>query len=315
MDRQHHRCSGSPALGGIWLGAILSCACTSKGRDTGADGSADELARACIVATSCAGPASLVSATKCIEEVGRAALSGLQALQAHMLACARRTTCEEFRACWGGGLVMVQPMVSPGVCQGNTMVAPNQPGSPFPALSFDCGAIGSQCEGLASNDIRVGCNARPCDHPTPTEPACVGTVASGCGGWSEYTTVDCGGSDRVCQVEGGQAACKGAGAACDESDPVKCRGSVAEYCENGGVATVDCATVPFRTACSEGSVSNQACAPAGTECDPYSFVDHCEDSSLQVCADGRVTSVDCTQLGFSLCSIYAVGPGHCREKI
>jgi hypothetical protein len=273
--------------------------------------STDLVMRACALAASCGAPGSNLSPSWCVAEFGRAAWRDATVLD-HLLSCAGATSCEEFRSCWGGDLVTLSATVEDAECIGNVISIELIKGvSP---ARLDCGAIGGQCVDLASGLLRVGCNVRPCDGPEPIRD-CNGTTASGCGGWGEYSSVDCARTGRVCRIDGNHAVCAGSGAPCDESLRITCAGSVATYCSNGAKATIDCATTRFATGCAAGASSSEPCTAAGKDCDPESFVGRCDGSAFQLCVDGSIATFDCHSIGFPLCDFPSVGSARCREGI
>jgi hypothetical protein len=134
-------------------------------------------------------------------------------------------------------------------------------------------------------------------------PSCDGTVASACSGYGRRTKVDCARSGRACQAGSQSAVCVGTGVACAAAEKVTCVGSQASYCSGGARATVDCATNSPATRCADGA-SSEPCAVAGTACNPATFVDVCDRSGggLDVCLDGTVVKVQCSDLGLVVCT-------------
>jgi hypothetical protein len=271
----------------------------------------DEIIRTCAKAASCASSANVYSASRCIQDLGRTASRWDDIKPNHLLTCASApgTYCSGFTGCWGGDLFTLEPFVENGQCDGNSIeVTPAGASAP---QYLNCGAMGGVCEGLATGVVSVACNARSCSGAQRPDPACDGATASGCGGWAEYTSLDCAWSGRTCRIAGNHAVCAGTGAACSESDRVTCAGSVATYCSGGALATVDCAKTGTATRCAAGAPANEPCTAAGTECAPASFVEYCDDNRLMVCADGELVAVACNTIGLVLCFDSALGPAHC----
>jgi hypothetical protein len=272
----------------------------------------EEIIRACALAASCAGGGTgSWTASQCVNGFGWTINRHNDVLFGHLLDCAGARTCAEFRTCWGGDWFLLDPMFFDSTCQGNVLTLPARtPGSP--PLALDCGAIGGVCEMLATGSTSYGCNVRSC-RGAP-EPACTGTTATGCGGWSEYKSVDCARIGLDCRIQGYYAVCAGSGAACEVGNVRStCSGTVATYCAGGALATLDCSRNRFRTACSAGALS-EPCAPAGTECVPDSFRGQCDGSKLKLCVDGKLVAVDCRDLGFPSCAdSSSTDYARCRE--
>ncbi|MBI4700404.1 MAG: hypothetical protein HY744_04425 [Deltaproteobacteria bacterium] len=282
----------------------------------------DAIARACVIAASCAehGPGPGIpwpafTPSACIDAFGRLGwhYGGPgwlpdPALAQRLVGCATGADCGAFQACFGGGWVDLSRCREGGFCQGNTMVS-SEPAGP----SYQCEALGATCADLWSGAIRACCNAEPCD--APTEIACSGTVASWCGGWGERVDFDCGPGGGLCQpgpIAPGSP-CSGTGAPCVYDDAVTCAGSVATYCLGGALASVACAATWSRTACALGDPPDLPCRPAGFECDPSGFSGACENTDVVVCADGYLVSVSCTELGFDYCELGAAGYAQCMH--
>jgi hypothetical protein len=259
---------------------------------------------ACVIATSCGFVESYpgFGASGCIDGFARLGWDDTTppqlpdpALADLVLTCAVASDCAAFRACFGGDWVGLGRCREGGWCSGATMMLWDAPGP-----SFDCSVIGAVCQDLWSGAIRACCNAEPCMQPSAL--ACAGTTVSYCGGWGEHVSFDCGQSDRVCGSDP-WGLCQGTGPACDEATVTTCSGSIATYCSDGKLATIDCATVPLRSGCAAGaSAYDPPCRPAGSECDPIYDLDRCDGDDLVVCVDGHETSVSCPALGFSGCA-------------
>ncbi len=275
----------------------------------------DEIIRACAKAASCASQSNTYSASRCIQELGKTASRQDDIKIDRLLDCAgalpKASFCDGFTGCWGGDLFTLDPFVQGGQCDGNNLEL--RGASTYQYL--DCSAVGGVCEEQATGVLSVACNARSCSGAEPVAPACAGTTASGCGGWAQYTSLDCAWSGRKCQIEGNYAVCVGTGASCSDSDKVTCAGSVATYCSGGARATVDCAKTGTATRCAAGAPSYEPCAAAGPECDPSSFAEYCDGNRLMVCADGSIVSVSCNDIGLVLCFKSSVGPAKCMPGV
>ena len=305
-------------LGGVWVRMtefdVVSCVPPITGSDAGTtapDGGtlANEIVRACAFAASCAGSGSTYSATRCISEFARTASRQDESRLKHLLACASRTDCVGFQSCWGGGLFTLEPFVTGGICSGKILKISQAGTSTSP--QWDCTAMGGVCIDPMTDVQRAGCFASSCN--STGAGSCDGTTANGCDNGGIYTSVDCAPSGRACQVVGKGAVCAGTGAACDTSEKVSCAGSIATYCSRGARATVDCANTELATRCAAGADPAEPCAAAGTECNPSSFVDQCDNNTLKLCANGFITPVECSRLGLVLCDVPSTGYARCRQ--
>jgi hypothetical protein len=270
--------------------------------------SPNEIIRACALAVSCASFSNTYSASRCIQEFGKTVSRQDDLKLERLLTCAKAANCSDFNGCWGGDLFTLDLFVTGGQCSGNSIeITPAGASGP---QFLSCSAMGGVCEGLATDVISVACNAQSCKG-TGVAPACDGTKARGCGGWAEYTSLDCAWSGRACQIQGSRAVCAGTGTACSDSDKVTCAGSVATYCSRGARATVDCAKTGFATRCVDGGLATEPCTAAGTECDPAAYVDECDGNKLKMCANGSIVSVACDDIGRVLCFAGSVGAAKC----
>ena len=295
---------GARGLGGAGTGG-------SSSWEPDAGPSQDPVLQACLLAASCGAPGTSLSPSACIAEFGKTASRWDDTMLNHLLSCAGATSCSELRSCWGGDLMTLSTVVYNGECIGNVISVELIAG--VTPAQFDCGAIGGECAPMASGSIQAGCNLERCCNADPIT-TCNGAVASGCGGWCEYASIDCGRTGRQCEVQDGRAICVGTGPACDESTRVTCWSSVATYCAGGSLATIDCATTKYATACAEGATSLEPCTIRGKDCDPTSFVGQCDGSMVQLCVDGSIASFDCQSIGFPRCDLPSVGAAHCIER-
>ena len=266
----------------------------------------NEIAQACALAASCSGYGSPLSASRCIQEFGKTASRRDDTYLDRLLDCRRKAMmsatrgCGAFRQCWGGDLITIDPLVVGASCSGKEITfTPSGATSP---LRFDCGAMGQECVDPGTALDRAGCGVLSCLVAAPTPPSCEGTVASACSGYGQRPKVDCARSGRTCQVVDQNAVCAGSGTACDAAEKVTCSGSQATYCAVGARATVDCATTSVATRCAAGASSSEPCTAAGTACNPAAFVDVCDGSGLQVCVDGSIATIPCSDIGLVSCS-------------
>jgi hypothetical protein len=280
-----------------------------RGRDTagsGLDGGTtdDEIVRLCALAASCGYTASVTSPSQCVAEFAKTASRGSDLVLDHLRGCANARGCSQLGSCWGGELFSLEPIVWDGRCEGDTIKLSSSGSTVY----FDCRKLGASCDQPATTGIDATCNVRPCMGADRADPSCAGTVLTNCGEWAEFVTIDCARIGLTCNVENRQGECVGSGAACNpSSDKVTCSGSVATYCAGGARATIDCAKNPFAARCASGAPSTEPCAPAGTECDPSSYVGGCDTLGMKMCVNGYVVSVDCHALGLVSCAVPATG--------
>lgn len=260
---------------------------------------------ACVIATSCGRAPDWLfddTAATCIDGFSRLEWSYDSppllpdpVIADKLLACAAsaRGDCEAFQSCFGGDWVTLPRCREGGFCSNNIMSASTE------GPSYDCGAIGATCQDLWSGAQRACCNPAPCSTSTGVE--CDGTVASFCGIWGENIVFDCGQSGRTCQSDPLEP-CVGTLGPCAPDTTATCAGNTVTYCSAGRLATYDCSSTMFRTACNQGAPPYETpCRPQGAECDPWNTPGTCDGSVLRTCADGVRVDVDCAALGFSGC--------------
>jgi len=278
----------------------------------GGDTAATSIINACVIATSCGTKAGWQPFTvgKCIDAFARLGWyyddpESLPdpALAARLLTCATSANCNAVFSCFGGDWIDVTRCREGSICQGDSL-------SDGKLAFFDCGTLGTTCADLWSNGNRACCNATPCG--VPGGNTCTGTAASFCGIWGERVDFDCGTSGRVCSLDP-KAPCVGTGASCDPmSTLISCAGSVATYCSGGALATYDCSSTKFRTACAAGKPSSWSpCVPKGSQCDMWNEPIGCVGDGVQVCVNGDIVVVSCSSLGFASCVADVNGHARC----
>jgi len=321
--------SGGAAGGGAAGGAAgASTSGGLAGGDAGEDGAADsgppplpeQIARACVIATSCAEPFVttgypwwLLSPSTCADGFGQLGwyaqgfLSPDPELAARLLACAQAAApgdCEGFRSCFGGGWVTLSRCHEGAMCDGSKLVMMGE--TPF----FDCAAIGATCVDLMSGAQRACCNAELCTDFDQVTCDAGGATGTFCHGWGAFMTFDCSLTGRVCTPDP-YYLCEGTGAACDVTEPApECTGAVASYCAGGRLASFDCSQNELRSGCG-GDTYGLPCIPRGSDCDPQGFAGACQGAELTLCVDGYLELVSCTDLGFSTCDLPAAGYARC----
>jgi hypothetical protein len=211
---------------------------------------------------------------------------------------ARITTgCDGVRACFG--LSDLETGDECNTCQGNVAIVCGDV-----RVRWDCAKYGGTCSGgrcvpagsgscdVSSFDDYCDAEGRPlhCDDGLQIGPRCA----------------DFG---LECRQETFEAHCVGTGAACSAPEfpyfdvyyaGQRCNGTHLTACVRGGSADLDCSLFgPDFTCQSSGAAF--FCG-LDSECDPATHVKSCEGTVTVMCNAGRLTRVDCTDLGFRACS-------------
>jgi hypothetical protein len=269
-----------------------------------------QVAEACAFAAACADTSGQsLHASECVEwfayrDWPRGGYAGIGPSLLHrLIACAPAADCKTFHACYGGSWVGPTMCREGGECSGNKMYTMSSN-----ALYFHCDALGAECVGLPTGAIRSCCVEKPCAGTSETtcqpDPAGSATTGTHCLLGITYD-FDCAPMGQVCSEIPAQL-CVGPGSFCVAYETkVTCDGQKAKYCVGkedgtGNIATVDCSTTVFRSACNADSTYDP-CRPTGSECSA-SFAGECQGSNLLVCVDGFKTPVDCDAIGFDTCA-------------
>ncbi len=273
-----------------------------------------ELAIACVFAVNCDTPIQprYRDVTQCMANNQLSAvipeLPGPRAVRTSLFSWANAGCLAAASSCAGALPCLVDPVRCAGLldggttqsepqCVGNSLVSC----SPSVSLTHSCGAVGSVCMTLGGV---AACGQFAC--PADAEAMrCDGNILVRCVvGFG--TEVDCSASNRGCRIVDGLAQCAGVGPEC-----------TANRCEEGGLVLCDHGR-EWRVQCKkdESCVAQDGavrCQPKkAPECDPSSWVDHCDGSRLVVC-DGAVQRIDCTHFGFGGCAEGGqVDAGACR---
>jgi len=279
------------------------------GQDTGtvvadAGDPTDQIIRACVLAVSCADTNSPYTATRCLREFAKTASRQDELRINHLLDCAHSWNCADFKACWGGGLFTLDPVIAGGYCQGTILTLGTGP-------QLDCRAFGGTCNSPPSQGPLASCNPISCGGSFRAD--CLGTTFGYCTNADVYISMDCAHSGRSCTITSYGPICQGTGASCDASQKVTCSGSVATYCSHGALAQLDCASNGLANQCADGADAAEPCTSAGSECDPTTFVDRCDGDTLQVCANGYIVPAKCHDLGMVVCTAPGSGYARCLE--
>lgn len=209
---------------------------------------------------------------------------------ARAIECAESSSCDEFRACYGGDWIHQSRCRYDSSCENNSIVHPI-------AGAFDCGAIGATCE---EDDGLYAC--------------C--TVSEPCGACSDGHAIICGGVPAMglqmsalqhceepelqCGAFNQYSSCVGTGAPCELSS---CDGTTLHACVGGFEATFDCTATASRRGCltfADGEVSR--CEASATDCDALHDSTTCaSDDRVLLCVDGKVEQYACADAGLSIC--------------
>jgi hypothetical protein len=185
-------------------------------------------------------------------------------------------------------------------------------------IKVECAVLGLQC------GPKLYCSApgtQVCN-PATYQDTCDNGVPVGCEDELVVRGPRC--SDYGAACEAGR--CKGTGGACTgttigETSAVvlegqRCEGGKLVACANGGLATIDCATVGKGFSCfdsPDGGANATAYCGTATECSPKSawtkVAATCEGTSVVFCNGGKVQKLDCTTLGFTGCDKGVCRPG------
>lgn len=276
----------------------------------------DRVPQACAIAASCGvNQVPPLTASACIDwfgnypwRLGGYGQGGEKETLDRLVRCAQGADCQAFFDCFGGNWIGPSPCREGGTCDrsGKMMV-----GWEEKKQYLDCDALGLTCVELFTGAIRSCCARQVCASASPW-PVCSGEQGSYCAAGA-LIDFDCSASGRRCTPESTEyepsGLCQGKGGACNVSDPVQCNGTVASYCSANRIATFNCSTNPFRSACA--TAGHTPCVLAGSECNE-SFVGECSDGyELTVCVNGHKQKIDCRSLGFHLCVDLGVDVPYC----
>lgn len=287
--------------------ALLVAGCGS-GSPGGSALPRDELVEGCARLAACSGGAT--AATACAG-FSPAAIAALPGSWRTAIRCANAAggDCAAIRACLNGG------SASSG-CDPTAARRCNDEihaWECFAALEFvtDCAADGLACADPGPDGV-AACGAAVCIE----EPAtCQGERIVECDKGVRRPRV-CPEGARCVEPAGAVATCVGTGAPCPPGTPKRCDGeTILVTCEGGAEARTDCAAADWEQRCG-GPADDRQCVGLGTECDPLTFQDRCNGVRLEYCQDGRVRGLDCTELGFTGCTVGGgVGPSTCRPAV
>jgi hypothetical protein len=301
----------SPRASPVLLMATLLAlgACNGRGLPAAGDASADDssgtsdaaaayaeqVIRACVVATGCSPPSSQATAIECLwrfvvdRHLTIPSPQEDAELAGRVLTCASThggDDCDGFHACYGGTWATLAICRAQAACQGTRLVHTSEP-----ALYFDCASLGASCIMRAPPATPPACCSRPCAQGTI---ACdSSTRGTFCSDPALGIRFECGWG-TACRENLG---CGGTGEPC--SGQVCLGPTVVRYCE-GGPVTYDCRDNFFFGACGKDP-HLLPCEAAGRECDPWDLQTTCQGDKLVLCVNGYERKLDCKAFGFKGC--------------
>ena len=152
----------------------------------------------------------------------------------------------------------------------------------------DCSTIGGSCEVLGNG---VFCMTGACANPGTYE-TCDGTDRIFCLDGKRFLLDQCGLWGLSCTDRGCVA---NTTSSCQTN---RCESDLELHtCTDGVKHAFSCDTLGRDFSCTAGK-----CSPTNPQCDATTHVPECRGTVLEMCASGKLTSVDCVSLGFSACS-------------
>ena len=275
--------------------------------------------RACAMLASCWPGSSSGSVSSCVSSYETALLFGPIGVelalgfgpsprdQARLIDCAgHATSCDGTLRCLGNLDATWCTAHPQPTCVGDTVVS-CEGGAPLSRQ--DCGDIGMRCV-TASSGGGLCSDGKTC---TGSSPSCSDGNLVTCNGALEQR-YDCnaylpGSRCGTQKATDGTIilGCFGAGtASCTPADFTRsCDGNGLTVCDQGSIVHVACTQVAQH--CGPGVDGDSTCLPDGSDCDGTS--DSCQGDVMQVCVDGKWTSLACSSLGFSTCTTSTNGNG------
>ena len=228
--------------------------------------------------------------------------------QARLIDCAgRAASCADTLRCLGNlDATWCAAHAQPSCVGGDTVVS-CEGGAPLSRQ--DCAELGMRCVTTSSGGGLCS-DGKTC---TGSSSFCSGKDLSACIGGVEQR-YDCAAflPGSTCSLQKGADGttfygCFGAGtASCPVTDvSSSCDGTELTVCDQGTTVHVACTQVARH--CGSAGNGDSACLPDGSDCDGTS--DGCQGDAMQVCVDGKWTSVACSSLGLSTCATSATGDG------
>jgi hypothetical protein len=211
------------------------------------------------------------------------------------------TGCDEAYGCYG--ISALQGSETCDTCQDNIAVYCGVDG-PFVQ---DCTKTGTVCE--AGRCVEPGAVA--CDWATYDANCDEQGRPLDCGNDTVTVGPACPDFGLACSVEPSfaiESYCQGTGEPCDTSgdpniafDPVGsgCDGDVMHACVRFRTDNIDCRNLGPDFSCQ--SFGDSFFCGTASECDPRTYDYTCEGSAVTFCDAGKLTSIDCTEFGFTEC--------------
>lgn len=216
-----------------------------------------------------------------------------------MIACAKgATSCDAYVKCADFDVPCTgsaQP-----TCNGNVAVRCSTPGANYMPRTFDCSLLGGTCvsgdcvypaAGSCADSSTASCNGNTRVWCRPAMGGGYTTLEDPC---PAGTTCFAQGDTAFCQS---LKSCAAIGSSCDGETAVICTNLDGELFE----ARSDCSRV--NRTCAVDSRGVARCVPKATECTPPAggTSGTCNGTSVQVCIEGSLNSIDCTTLGKQSC--------------
>lgn len=232
------------------------------------------------------------------------------------------SNCDEFLACMNQGKTVrnceyLEDHVQSRYCSDeNTLSACVEAGDEWyppditAEISVRCDDLGLVCmESISDGEVWAACMKKIEKTVSGVEVECSGTVASIFFG-KGLLKYDCAFEGCVCEPgtyidmdaahEQGFCKCP----ICDEAYERRCEGDYLMYCSSGDEVSIDCNKV--------GLVCRETVDEHGTHhfcsyrtCEPMQMVEECTDGVIDYCRSDGMTTISCTELGFSGCEIGA----------
>jgi hypothetical protein len=207
------------------------------------------------------------------------------------------TGCDGVLACMG--ISPLQGGETCGTCQGNVAVVCGDANA-----LWDCSTTNSTCE----SGVCIPAGTTSCQYNTFPDQCDAQGRPNHC---SRYVQVgpDCAAFGLQCGDASFGTGCIGTGSSCSFDSfsdfdigyrGLACDGASLHACVSGALADLDCACLGPGYTC-QTSGGAYFCG-AAADCDPATYSKTCEGSSAVFCNAGKLTSIDCTALGFTSCA-------------
>lgn len=270
----------------------------------------DKALRACVAADACGAVSFAYAGSYCLETGwDQAFITGTAAIWIDIYECvlAAVPDCSAVEMCFGGGQPL-QPCseITDGYCAGSVRVQCDTAHNTF--LHQDCATANQECTmaNASLSDLVPKCGLGACTEGVH-DAACQEYLLLSCAG-GNYEVTDCSAQGMICGDDPqGRKACVGTGAGCPDDFTPTCTDNVLVDCQNRHLRQLDCSLLAGDFTC---STSTSSCVPAGTDCTPGD-PELCQGTTIRICVDGSWYPLDCSDLGFTGCSVSAAQGAHC----